>query len=228
MKLAPGRSGSCEKIAAEVIACIDAPAQLRYTSARDHGSIEPTSCYEGKKNGMRKVTTASAIVAAAAALTLASPIPAMAQGLTEEPAEADIEIEEFQDWNLRCTEQDGQRRWEMMQPINDPESGEPVMAVVIPGTPADQPLVAWFILPLGVLLPPGIAISIDGSEPERLPIRHCEPSGCLAPIELKDDITQRLRGGSELQLMAYDIDEEQVSIPISLMGFTSALNALPR
>ena len=83
-------------------------------------------------------------------------------------------------------------------------------------------------MPLGVLLPPGIAISIDGGEPERLPIRHCEPGGCLAPFELEDGILRQLRSGTELQVMAYGIDEQQVSIPVSLMGFTAALNALPR
>ena len=94
------------------------------------------------------------------------------------------------------------------------------MAVVIPGTAGNQPLVAWIVLPLGVLLPPGIAISVDGSEPERLPIRHCEPGGCLAPFELEDSILTRLRSGTELQVMAYGIDEQQVSFerPLGRVG----------
>ncbi|HLS67860.1 MAG TPA: invasion associated locus B family protein [Kiloniellales bacterium] len=176
---------------------------------------------------MRNFLSAAAMVAGTAVLVAAPGAPTLAQGLDQPPPGAEVETQEFQEWSLRCIELEGQRRCEMLQPVEDPESGEPVMAVVVPSSVPNQPLVAWFVLPLGVLLPPGIAISVDGSEPERLPIRHCEPGGCLAPLELEGGILQRLQNGVELQVMAYGIDEQQVSIPISLMGFTAALNALP-
>src|SRR5690625_3629599 len=125
---------------------------------------------------MRKIFTAAAIAAGAAALLAAPGAPTLAQSLTpEQPAGADVESQEFQEWSLRCMEQEGERRCEMLQPVEDPETGEPVMAVVIPGTAGNQPLVAWIVLPLGVLLPPGIAISVVGSAPERIQILHCQP-----------------------------------------------------
>lgn len=179
---------------------------------------------------MRKKLAAAAFAAGATALMVTPGAPVMAQAVNpdEPPPGVEVETRKFQDWSLRCIEQESQRRCEMLQPVEDPQTGEPVMAVVIPGNVGDQPLIAWFVLPLGVLLPPGIAISIDGSEPQRLPVRHCEPGGCLAPVELEEALLQRLRNGSQLQVMAYSIDEQQVSIPISLMGFTAAMNALPR
>lgn len=174
----------------------------------------------------RKITTLGLVAGALALLGLAQS-PALAQGLpTEDVPEAEVEVQQFQDWSLRCVGEGAQRRCELVQPVDDPETGEPVMAMVVAPSGPDSVPVAWFVMPLGILLPPGIGLSIDDAEPDRLPIRHCEPGGCLAPLELSDEMQRRLRGGVTLEVLAYDIDEQQVSIPLSLMGFTAGMNTL--
>lgn len=174
----------------------------------------------------RKITTLGLVAGALALLGLAQS-PALAQGLpTEDVPEAEVEVQQFQDWSLRCAGEEAQRRCELVQPVDDPETGEPVMAMVVAPSGPDSVPVAWFVMPLGILLPPGIGLSIDDAEPDRLPIRHCEPGGCLAPLELSDEMQRRLRSGVTLEVLAYDIDEQQVSIPLSLMGFTAGMNTL--
>ncbi|WP_366555635.1 invasion associated locus B family protein [Aquibaculum sediminis] len=174
----------------------------------------------------RKITTLGLVAGALALLGLVQS-PALAQGLpTEDVPEAEVEVQQFEDWSLRCAGEGGQRRCELVQPVDDPETGEPVMALVIAPSGPDNVPVAWFVMPLGVLLPPGIGLSIDDAEPDRLPIRHCEPGGCLAPLELSDEVQRRLRSGVTLEVLAYDIDEQQVSVPLSLMGFTAGMEAL--
>ncbi|MDF2094627.1 invasion associated locus B family protein [Aquibaculum arenosum] len=178
----------------------------------------------------RRISTLGLIAGALAFLALAQ-TPALAQGLPTEGApgsdvDAEVEVQQFQDWSLRCLGEAEQRRCELVQPVDDPETGEPVMAMVIAPSGPDSVPVAWFVMPLGVLLPPGIGLSIDDAEPDRLPIRHCEPGGCLAPLELSDEVQRRLRSGVTLEVLAYDIDEQQVSVPLSLMGFTAGMEAL--
>jgi len=150
-----------------------------------------------------------------------------AQGLPTEP-QGGMETREFRDWTLRCLETDGQRRCEMIQAVDDPADGEPVLAMVVTRQPGGAPPLAWIVLPLGLLLPPGVGLRIDQGETQRLPVRHCEPGGCLVPWELDAAALTALRGGVTLEVLAYDIDEEAVAIPVSLLGFTAALEALPR
>lgn len=154
--------------------------------------------------------------------------PVAAQGLPTEPQQEQMDTQEFQDWTLRCLPEGEQRRCEMVQPVEDPESGEPVMMMVVTRQGGGNPPVAWLVLPLGVLLPPGVGVSVDGAEPQRLAIRHCEPGGCLVPWELTEDSLASLRSGNRLEILAYDIDEQQVAVPVSLLGFTAALEALPQ
>jgi len=169
-----------------------------------------------------RIVTALTLAAAVACLGAG---PAMAQGLPTEPR-GGLETLEFRDWTLRCLQAEGQRRCEMIQAVEDPEDGEPVLAMVVTREPGGARALAWIVLPLGLLLPPGVGLRVDQGETLRLPVRHCEPGGCLVPWELEQATLAALRGGVTLEVQAYDIDEQPVAIPVSLLGFTAAFEAL--
>ena len=146
------------------------------------------------------------------------------------PQQAQAEIRaEHQDWVVRCQPAPEDafgagELCEMYQQVSEQNSQQTVLEVVI-GYPqgADQPI-ALFNLPLGMRLPPGVALRVDNNEPINFPIQICLRGGCRANIALSDDLTRQLRAGSQAQLTIADPQGQEIQLPLSLLGFSAALS----
>ena len=81
------------------------------------------------------------------------------------------------------------------------------------------------VLPLGLALDQGVALSIDESEPlASLRFSTCLPVGCLVPLAFNADAVTAMRAGTALKAKAAANGSDQdVNFSISLSGFTSAL-----
>ena len=134
-----------------------------------------------------------------------------------------------EDWIVRCQPAPGdafgaEEFCEMYQQVSEQENDQTVLEAVIGYPPeADRP-VALFNLPLGMLLPPGVQLRVDDGEAERFPVQICLQAGCRSSIELSDDLVRRMKGGARATLTIADPQNRQVDIPLSLLGFTAALN----
>lgn len=140
---------------------------------------------------------------------------------TEPPATHEEKIE---DWTLRCaTLKDGKVSCEMVQAVRQPDSGKELMLMAVGYPPGEKQLLAWIVLPLGVLLPPGLGLKVDDGEPARLAIQYCETAGCLAPWAPTDAELAALKAGTKLTVIVHDRSGKQFGLPVSLKGFTAAL-----
>ena len=86
---------------------------------------------------------------------------------------------------------------------------------------------AFLTLPLGVSLPGGVSMQVDDGPQQRLRYERCESSGCLAPLVLSDGLIRSMKVGREARVSFFDGSRRQISVPISLLGFTAGFNALP-
>jgi invasion protein IalB len=172
---------------------------------------------------------------AIAALMLVLTVPALAQeaaepGITPEsdPAGAAVTAE-YEDWVVRCQDAPEDafgagQLCEMYQQVSEQESQQTVLEAVI-GYPqgAEQPI-ALFNLPLGMRLPPGIQLQVDENEPIGFPVQICLSSGCRADIALDGELIEQMRAGTEATLTIADPQGQGVRLPLSLMGFSDALD----
>lgn len=175
--------------------------------------------------GRRPRARTAAAVAAALALVTA---PALAQTTPPETPGAEHTEERFGNWTLRCMSgtESAARRCEMVQVLGDTKTGQELMLIAI-GYPEGQPSpIAWIILPLGVLLPPGIGLKIDQGESMGLPFRSCDGGGCATPWKLSDADVAALKRGNELMVIFKDIEGKSLGLPVSLSGFTAAFTRL--
>ena len=92
-------------------------------------------------------------------------------------------------------------------------------------TASEQP-VAFFTLPLGVSLPGGLSLTVDNGKPVRIRYERCDASGCLAPLALTDTVVKSMRGGRWARVAFFDSTRREVSVPVSLLGFTAGLKSL--
>lgn len=81
-------------------------------------------------------------------------------------------------------------------------------------------------VPLGAFLKPGILLSIDGDAPRALAFEICDEFGCHAGVPMDDDILRDFRRGLKADVTFVDGAQEQVSLSLSLVGFTNGMKAL--
>jgi len=77
-------------------------------------------------------------------------------------------------------------------------------------------------LPLGVLVPAGASIQVDGNPSQRLRFRSCDRGGCYAEGALSPELLGQLRKGSKLTIGFKNLAEKTISLPLSLSGFEAA------
>ena len=80
--------------------------------------------------------------------------------------------------------------------------------------------------PLGILLPPGLGLKIDGKDVGNAPFLRCHTFACYAQVVVKDDLAQQLSTGKTAIFVIFQTEEAGIGIPISLAGFAKGLAAL--
>jgi invasion protein IalB len=82
------------------------------------------------------------------------------------------------------------------------------------------------IAPIGVFLPTGVALEIDGNAVGRVPFTRCMPQICMAFAEATADTLGKMKKGNEANFIIYEAPGIGLPIKMSLEGFSAALAEL--
>jgi invasion protein IalB len=80
--------------------------------------------------------------------------------------------------------------------------------------------------PIGVFLPTGVGLEIDGVAVSRVPFSNCLPQTCLARAEASPETLDKLKKGSVANFIIWEGPGTGMPMKISLKGFGKALEAL--
>lgn len=80
--------------------------------------------------------------------------------------------------------------------------------------------------PVGVLLPPGIGLKVDGVDIGHAPFLRCHTFACYAQVTVEDKLIEQLKTGKTAIFIIFQTEEAGIGIPISLAGFGEGLAAL--
>ena len=80
--------------------------------------------------------------------------------------------------------------------------------------------------PLGVLLPPGLGLKIDGKDVGHAPFLRCHNFACYAQVVAEDALVEKLTTGKTAIFIIFQSEEAGIGIPISLAGFKEGLAKL--
>ncbi|WP_232629800.1 invasion associated locus B family protein [Methylobacterium sp. Leaf118] len=109
------------------------------------------------------------------------------------------------------------------------DSGQPVLAVALydmKNAQAKQEVkVARFLLPLGLMLAPGIRFSIDGKEASAGKFAVCFPNGCFAEIPaVTPEQLALFKKGTTLNVSVQNQTQREVVFAVPLAGFGKAFD----
>jgi invasion protein IalB len=82
--------------------------------------------------------------------------------------------------------------------------------------------------PIGVYLPTGVALEIDGAAVGRVPFTRCVPQACVAFAEAQDQTLAKMKKGTAANFIIYEAPGIGLPLKISLNGFSAALEALTK
>lgn len=82
------------------------------------------------------------------------------------------------------------------------------------------------VAPIGVFLPTGVALEIDGEAVGRVPFTRCSPQICMAFAEASPETLGKLKKGKEANFIIYEAPGVGLPMKLSLEGFSASLAAL--
>jgi invasion protein IalB len=99
--------------------------------------------------------------------------------------------------------------------------------VIVKAKQGDKDVVMMRVMaPIGVYLPTGVALEIDGAAVGRVPFTRCRPQICEALAEASPPTLEKLKKGTTANFIVYEAPGLGVPMKISLDGFSAALDSL--
>ena len=151
---------------------------------------------------------------------LALPVPAIAQGVVKA---------QYGDWQMSCDTPPGAsfEQCAIIQNVTAEDQPNVGLSVIVLKTADRQARLLRVLAPLGVLLPNGLGLNIDGTDIGRVAFVRCLPNGCVAEVVLDDTLIQKLSTGQNAIFVVFKTPEEGIGIPVSLNGFADGFGQLP-
>ncbi|WMT91398.1 invasion associated locus B family protein [Pelagibacterium sp. H642] len=165
---------------------------------------------------MRHIATFAAALIASFSLAA----PASAQGTVRS---------EHGDWQMSCDLVPGalEEQCALIQNVTAEDQPNVALSVIALKTADQEARLLRVLAPLGVLLPNGLGLNIDGEDLGRVAFVRCLPNGCVAEVVMDDELMTQLSEGENAIFIVFRTPEEGIGIPVSLAGFQEGFEALP-
>jgi invasion protein IalB len=162
------------------------------------------------------------LVAAALSAVLAGALggPAAAQGTVKSV---------HADWQVRCDTPPGAQgeQCALIQSVTAEDRPNVGLTVIVLKTADQKSRLMRVLAPLGVLLPSGLGLKIDKTDVGRAGFVRCLPNGCVAEVQMDENLMKQMRGGQAATFIIFQTPEEGIGIPMSLKGFGEGYDKLP-
>jgi len=131
----------------------------------------------------------------------------------------------FDAWLVRCQAVKEDVGCGISQQILDQRSRQPILQLILGRAPSGKGHQFVIVMPLGVTVPPGIAIQI-GDTKRTVAFTQCLPGGCVAPLPVDDAFLDVLKSNTEGRVGVVDRRGQTVAVPFSLKGFVGAFDKM--
>lgn len=153
-------------------------------------------------------------------LAVSEPVSAQTQGTVRSEHGA---------WSIICDTPAGaaSEQCAMMQNVVAEDRPEVGLSVVVLRTADNKAEILRVLAPLGVLLPNGLGLNVDGKDIGRAYFVRCFQDGCYAEVILEKQLLDTLKAGGSATFIVFQTPEEGIGIPVDLAGFADGFAALP-
>lgn len=144
---------------------------------------------------------------------------ALSIGGTAVPAYA----QEEEAWVKVCdTDPEAQKVICLLQQELRTDAGQFLANVTIRETPGEARKTLIALVPVGLLIRPGVQLQVDGAQPQTANYSICFPNACYAELAIDNAYIDKMKRGGKLQMTAFNQQGRQVRFDFTLIGFTAA------
>lgn len=132
-------------------------------------------------------------------------------------------------WSMVCDTPPGAstEQCALMQNVVAEDRSEVGLSVVILRTADQEAEIMRVLAPLGVLLPNGLGLNVDGKDIGRAYFVRCFADGCYAEVILQGELLETMKTGTTATFIVFQTPEEGIGIPVDLSGFTEGYAKIP-
>jgi len=136
---------------------------------------------------------------------------------------------QYGDWQMSCDTPPGAtfQQCAIIQNVTAEDQPNVGLSVIVLKTADQKANLLRVLAPLGVLLPNGLGLNIDGKDMGRVAFVRCLPNGCVAEVAMDDALIKTLSTGKSAIFVVFKTPEEGIGIPVSLKGFGDGFAQLP-
>ncbi|WP_413990287.1 invasion associated locus B family protein [Labrys okinawensis] len=134
---------------------------------------------------------------------------------------------QFGSWQLQCDPPAGPGKQCALVQTASPAQNPDLYANVLLIRLDKSRLLLRIIAPLGVLVPTGVGLNIDGNDVGTTGFTRCHLSGCLADVLVTEALRKSLLAGSSASLTLHQTPETALDFIFKLDGTGRGLAALP-
>jgi invasion protein IalB len=131
-------------------------------------------------------------------------------------------------WQVRCGRPPGARaeKCALVQSVKAEDRRNVSLTIIFLRSFGGDKRLLRVVAPLGVLLPTGLGLKIDGEDVGHAPFLKCGQVGCVAEVVADDTLTEKMRSGQNAIFIIFQTPEEGIGVPIDLTGFGDGLAQL--
>jgi invasion protein IalB len=137
-------------------------------------------------------------------------------------------------WQIQCSApaasgaQAGKKACGMVQLARSEKNAKVVLSLILQKTKQGDKDVTTMrmLVPIGVYLPTGVALEIDGAAVGRAPFVRCRPQICEAYAEISPESLGKMQKGTAANFIIYEAPGLGIPLKVSLEGFSAALENL--
>ena len=143
-------------------------------------------------------------------------------------AQQDAPAKPVNAWVVNCSSGSSGTALEcqMSQNLTESKTGQRVLTVTIRRQPTDGALAMLLALPHGLFIPVGVTYQIDSGAKVPVAIQTSDQNGAYAAVPVNAEFIGALKGGTNINIGMESVTRSPVSIPVSLAGFTAAVDKL--
>ena len=132
-------------------------------------------------------------------------------------------------WAIVCDQPAGAsgEQCALLQNVVAEDRPEVGLSIVALKTADQQARILRVLAPLGILLPNGLGLYVDGNDIGRAQFVRCFQDGCFAEVVLADELLETLSSGKMATFIVFQTPEQGIGIPVDLDGFKDGFAALP-
>ncbi len=140
-------------------------------------------------------------------------------------ANAQPAVQAIGDWLVACeAEVKGHKSCALSQTLVSGKLNRTVSVLTIDKDAAGK-LKGSLRLPVGVSLPAGVVVDIEGKAALTVPYAACHRSGCFARFDLAEPLLSQIRKASKISAVVQDTSNKPLSLTFSTRGFPDAYAA---